>query len=130
MPRSNLKQAEKEIGQRIKIRREEMGLSQTDLGDGIGVTFQQVQKYEAGTNRCSSSRLVKVAETLKTTVGALVGAAGGVAPPGGLELLTEPGCLDLVHAFARIKDQNQRRRIVALVESIAPAGKAELRRVG
>jgi transcriptional regulator with XRE-family HTH domain len=54
--------ADVEIGRKIRALRLERGLSQTDLADGIGLTFQQVQKYEKGTNRVSAGRLVQIAD--------------------------------------------------------------------
>ena len=64
------------VGARIRIRRRWMNLSQTSLADALGITFQQVQKYEKGTNRVSASMLVRAAATLETSVGALVGEDG------------------------------------------------------
>ena len=57
------------VGQRIKARRKMLGLTQTELGNALGVTFQQVQKYERGTNRVGSSRLFCISRTLNVTVG-------------------------------------------------------------
>jgi transcriptional regulator with XRE-family HTH domain len=62
-----------EIGQRIRNRRNQVGMSQTELALGCGITFQQVQKYEKGTNRVSGSRMVEIAALLKVPVEALFG---------------------------------------------------------
>jgi len=59
------------VGQKIRKIRKNRGLSQTQLGNGVGVTFQQVQKYERGTNRIGSSRLFKISSELKVPVGSL-----------------------------------------------------------
>ncbi len=61
------------VGAHIRIRRRWLGFSQTKLADALGITFQQVQKYERGANRVSASMLVKIAAKLETTVAALVG---------------------------------------------------------
>ncbi len=62
-----------EVGARIRVRRKSLTLSQSALADALGITFQQVQKYERGANRVSASMLVRIAAKLGTTVGALVG---------------------------------------------------------
>ena len=64
------------VGARIRIRRRMLGMSQTELANGLGITFQQVQKYEHGSNRLSASMLVRTAATLKTSVAALIGEDG------------------------------------------------------
>jgi len=56
------------VGARIRMRRKSMGLSQTQLADSVGITFQQLQKYERGTNRVSASKLYGMAVTLQTSV--------------------------------------------------------------
>jgi transcriptional regulator with XRE-family HTH domain len=61
------------VGNRIRVRRKWLSLSQIDLAQALGLTFQQVQKYEKGANRVSASTLVRAARVLDTTVGALVG---------------------------------------------------------
>ncbi|MEI9965437.1 MAG: helix-turn-helix transcriptional regulator [Caulobacteraceae bacterium] len=70
----------------------------------LGVTFQQVQKYERGTNRVSASMLVKIARRLDCTVASLVGEEGGVVDDSLAPTLAVPGALELVGAFARIQD--------------------------
>lgn len=62
------------VGQRVRGHRIELGMSQTSLADAIGITFQQVQKYEKGTNRISAGRLQKIAAALKMSPSALLGA--------------------------------------------------------
>ncbi|GAD59286.1 transcriptional regulator, Cro/CI family [Brevundimonas abyssalis TAR-001] len=61
------------MGARIAFRRRELGLSQTNLGQAVGITFQQVQKYERGTNRVSASRLYEMSKVLNVTCGWLMG---------------------------------------------------------
>jgi transcriptional regulator with XRE-family HTH domain len=67
-----------ELGRYIRKRRRELGLSQDQLGRMVGVTFQQVQKYEHGTNRVSFSRLVEIAQSLNCSVAELIGDLGNV----------------------------------------------------
>lgn len=76
-----------QVGQRISLLRERAGLTQVDLGKAIGVTFQQVQKYEKGTNRVSASRLVKIADYLDCSIESLF-------PPRDRATFEEKGVLD------------------------------------
>jgi transcriptional regulator with XRE-family HTH domain len=114
----------------VRMRRLMLGMSQTKLGDAIGLTFQQVQKYEKGTNRISASRLQQICDILQVPVpfffeGAPLApgqhAGNGAAPsPAYLaEFLASRDGLALTKAFMRIEEPNMRRRIVALVEEIA-----------
>lgn len=102
-------------------------MSQTDLAKQLGLTFQQVQKYERGLNRIGAGRLAKVADLLQVPVTRLLGqyedehvtrtGPGGSRSP--LALLTTPGALRLLRAYAQIKDGKQRRTLVILLERIA-----------
>jgi transcriptional regulator with XRE-family HTH domain len=114
------------------MRRMMLGLSQEKLGDALGLTFQQVQKYEKGTNRIGASRLQQISHTLQVPVSFFFeGAPPGVSGPaaGALSeapspayvsdfLATSDG-LSLTKSFMRIKNSKLRRRIVDLVEQIA-----------
>ena len=97
-----------------------MGLSQTQLGNALGITFQQVQKYEKGANRVSASMLVRAAATLETSVAFLVGEDGS-EPVEQIVLtnLNTPGASDLLAAFARIKDGDSRRALMTVVDRLA-----------
>jgi transcriptional regulator with XRE-family HTH domain len=116
-----------EVGHRIRIERLARGLSQTALANQLGVTFQQVQKYEKGVNRVGAGRLTKIAEVLGIEVGAFFGAKDGAdaaaakergeASP--LKLLTVSGAFRLLRAYGDIEDSNLRRAIVDLVEQIS-----------
>ena len=109
-----------EVGARIRIQRKSLGLSQSGLADALGITFQQVQKYERGANRISASMLVKAAKKLETTVGALVGEADTEKPPeGAISFLAESGALDLLAAFRAIPDPQARIAFVALAKTLA-----------
>ena len=116
-----------EVGHRIRIERLSRGLSQTALANQLGVTFQQVQKYEKGVNRVGAGRLTKIAEVLGVPVGSFFSGkeiladgqakdeAGEASP---LKLLTVSGAFRLLRAYAEIEDTNLRRSIVDLVEQI------------
>jgi transcriptional regulator with XRE-family HTH domain len=122
---------DKHVGSRVRMRRMMVGMSQEKLGDALGLTFQQVQKYEKGTNRIGASRLQQISHILQVPVAFFFEGAPHV--PGGTEenlngapspayvsdfLATSDG-LSLTKSFMRIKDQKLRRRIVDLVEQIA-----------
>src|ERR1700704_1060297 len=111
-----------EVGQRIRARRMAKGMSQTDLGNLLGVTFQQVQKYEKGVNRVGAGRLVRVAEALDVPVSFFFGATDGGAEDTRaiLGFLDTSYSLRLLRAFSRIPQGEVQRAIVDLVESIAP----------
>jgi len=113
-----------EVGQRIKIQRLAAGLSQTELGESIGVTFQQVQKYEKGANRVGAGRLTQIARVLNIPVNtffegrdAIEKVAQGVESP--LSLITHPHAFRLLQAYSTLNDGELRRSIVELVERIA-----------
>ena len=127
---------DKHVGSRVRMRRMMLSMSQEKLGDALGLTFQQVQKYEKGTNRIGASRLQQIAHILQVSVsfffeGALA-VAGAVRMDGVTEapspayvsdfLATSDG-LALTKAFMRISDSKLRRRIVDLVEQIATCDK-------
>jgi transcriptional regulator with XRE-family HTH domain len=103
------------VGARIKIRRRLLSMSQDELARGLGITFQQVQKYEKGANRVSASMLVKIAALLQTTVAALVGEDDTVSQPTEFYLkLAEPGVIELVEAFSALPDGEARRALLRL----------------
>jgi transcriptional regulator with XRE-family HTH domain len=121
---------DKYVGSRVRMRRLMLGMSQEKLGDALGVTFQQVQKYEKGTNRISASRLQQISNILQAPVpffveGApnLFGDSGGMRKTDSLNyvsgfLATSEG-LALIKAYIRIKNNKLRLSIVDLVEQIA-----------
>jgi transcriptional regulator with XRE-family HTH domain len=111
-----------EVGQRIRARRMAKGMSQTELGSLLGVTFQQVQKYEKGVNRVGAGRLVRVAEALDVPVSFFFGAtdAGSEDTRAILGFLDTSYSLRLLRAFSRIPHGEVQRAVVDLVESIAP----------
>jgi transcriptional regulator with XRE-family HTH domain len=118
-----------EIGRRIRALRLERGLSQTDLGNLLGVTFQQIQKYERGANRVAAGRLQRVAEALEVPItffyeGSTSGEDRGDVDTidVGLGFLETAGAVRLVRAFSRIRDPEMRRTVMELVEKIAGPG--------
>lgn len=118
------------VGRRLRAMRQAKELSQGRLGDALGITFQQVQKYEKGSNRISASRLQQIAKMLDVPVSFFFdGAPTGDMPQGGFSdaastayvsdfLATSEG-VQLTKAFVRIKSARVRRRIVDLVEALA-----------
>jgi transcriptional regulator with XRE-family HTH domain len=122
---------DKHVGSRVRMRRMMLSMSQEKLGDALGLTFQQVQKYEKGTNRIGASRLQQISTILQVPVAFFFEGAPdltGGRPAGGKDapsatyvsdfLATSDG-LALTKAFMRIGDPKLRRRIVDLVEQIA-----------
>ncbi len=109
------------VGAKIRVLRVSRGLSQSNLADEIGVTFQQVQKYEKGANRVGASRLSQIADVLGISVGELFEPsrrmADGAESP--LKLLVEPGAVRVLKAYAQTTDPRLRRAIVNLIEGIA-----------
>ncbi|MDO8534037.1 MAG: helix-turn-helix transcriptional regulator [Xanthobacteraceae bacterium] len=111
------------VGHNIRIQRMARRVTQTDLAAQLGVTFQQVQKYEKGINRVGSGRLMRIADVFDLPIAALFDGAtdrrrrihGAFA----LRLIAEKEPLRLVQAFARIKNRRFRRALVALVENVA-----------
>lgn len=123
---------DKHVGSRVRMRRMMLAMSQEKLGDALGLTFQQVQKYEKGTNRIGASRLQQIANILQVPVSFFfegVPDLGDVAARDGMgeapspsyvsDFLATSDGLALTKAFMRIHDVKLRRRIVDLVEHIA-----------
>jgi transcriptional regulator with XRE-family HTH domain len=118
------------VGARLRMRRLMIGMSQSKLGEHLGVTFQQIQKYEKGANRISAARLKQAAQILDTTIQFFLEGAPTETPSAGV--LAEPSSphfdvtflassegLQLNRAFLRIRNPKVRRRIVDLVVSLA-----------
>jgi transcriptional regulator with XRE-family HTH domain len=109
------------IGARVRMRRKSLGLSQGALAARIGVTFQQVQKYERGANRVSGSMLVAVAQALDTSVGWLVGeeSEGGGEAEALLQSLSVPGAQELLEAFTGITSVPARHALISLAREMS-----------
>jgi transcriptional regulator with XRE-family HTH domain len=137
---------DKHVGSRVRMRRMLIGMSQEKLGDALGLTFQQVQKYEKGANRIGASRLHQIASVLGVTIDFLYQGAPkmGAASSGALEeqasadlseFLSSSDGVELMRGFLAIRDAKVRRRVVELVASLgeqasAPVKAPPLRRTG
>ncbi len=123
------------VGARVRLRRHLLGISQTDLGKALGVAFQQVQKYEKGTNRISASRLFNLSRVLDVPISFFFedlspAAAGGgkrrtrglsEAPAAALEpdLLSRRETGELIRAYYRVKDPRLRKRVLDLIKALS-----------
>jgi transcriptional regulator with XRE-family HTH domain len=112
------------VGRRIRMRRLMLNMSQTALAEGLGLTFQQVQKYEKGVNRVSASMLAQISEILQAPIPYFFQEAPESAVAGAdtsdlltAMLATRDG-LALIDAYTRINDRQVRQRIVRLVEGM------------
>src|SRR5262249_12532330 len=122
---------DKHVGSRVRMRRMMLSMSQEKLGDALGLTFQQIQKYEKGTNRIGASRLQQIAHMLQVPVSFFFegaphspvhsGMSEAPSPAYVADFLATSDGLSLTKAFMRIKSSKLRRRIVDLVEQIAGA---------
>ena len=111
--------ADIEMGRRIRLRRLEAGISQEELGDKLGVTFQQVQKYERGFNRVSAARLQLIAEMFGVDIPFFYDGDGKGPDVDSLLALNSLFSLRLLRAYTAIKDRAVQRELVILVEMIA-----------
>ncbi|PWJ80970.1 transcriptional regulator [Pseudaminobacter salicylatoxidans] len=118
------------VGSRIRLRRNMLGMSQESLGEQLGITFQQIQKYEKGTNRVGASRLQAISSVLGVPVSfffeefpsqeSTVGRGFAEESPNfGLDFVTSPEGLQLNRAFVKITDAKVRRKIIELVKTLA-----------
>ena len=121
------------VGARLRLRRTLLGMTQTSLGDAIGLTFQQVQKYERGVNRIGSSRLYDLARVLDVPVNfffdempkeiaSKTGAASS-GPPEGAEafdpdIVSKRETLELVRAYYKIENPQVRKRLFEMVKAL------------
>jgi transcriptional regulator with XRE-family HTH domain len=112
---------DKKLGEKIRTRRVVAGMSQAELGEALGVTFQQVQKYEKGTNRVSAVRLEQIAKALGESI-SYFQTDGHAVSKAGQELqtlMTDPINLRICRALSAIEDQAMRFQFVRLVESVS-----------
>jgi transcriptional regulator with XRE-family HTH domain len=124
------------VGSRVRLRRTLLGMSQEKLGDAIGLTFQQVQKYERGANRVGASRLFELSRVLDVPVSfffdeldpetaeavpSVTASAAPLSPSSGPDPMMRRETLELVRAYYRIPDQQLRRRLFDLTKAIANA---------
>lgn len=118
------------VGSRVRLRRTLLGMSQEKLGDALGLTFQQVQKYERGANRIGSSRLFKLSQILDVPVSFFFedmpqpveestrGLSEAPAEPFEADQLSKRETLELVRAYYRVREPKVRKRIFELVKAI------------
>jgi transcriptional regulator with XRE-family HTH domain len=110
------------VGRNVRIWRMAKGMSQARLASGLGVTLQQVQKYESGANRIGAGRLVKLAAVLGVPISALlIGTDAAESSRSLLALISDARSFRLAHAFAAIKDRTLRLSLVNVLEKIAAA---------
>ncbi|THD77079.1 MAG: XRE family transcriptional regulator [Phenylobacterium sp.] len=115
------------LGLAIRLRRHARGLSQSGLGEAIGVSFQQIQKYERGTNRVSFSTMMRICEALDCHVSDLVAEVeqldgGGKRAGKGQDTLAQPEAAPLLEALSQIKSPGVRRTVLELARSLAREG--------
>ena len=116
---------DKHVGSRVRMRRKMLAMSQTKLGDALGLTFQQVQKYENGTNRIGASRLQQISHILQVPIAFFFEGLPNELAPSALsvaqidDFVSDLDGLRLMRAFMRIDNATLRRRIVKLVQEIA-----------
>ncbi|WP_311276556.1 helix-turn-helix transcriptional regulator [Methylobacterium sp. WCS2018Hpa-22] len=106
------------VGLRIATLRKAKGLSQTDLGQHVGVTFQQIQKYEKGANRVSSGRLQQIAQFLEVPMSTLFGDHEAEEHNDAFGFFREAGAVDLLRAYATIENDQLRCAVLQLVRSV------------
>jgi len=129
MPKKQANPVDMQVGNRVRIRRMLIGMSQERLGDLLGLTFQQVQKYEKGVNRIGAGRLYEVSRILNVPIDFFYEGLGGMNQPGAgeteatappvMEFVSSGEGLQLSLAFMKIKDTKVRKRVLDLVKSLA-----------
>ena len=124
------------VGSRVKLRRMILGLSQENLGKSLGLTFQQIQKYEKGVNRIGASRMYELSQLLEVPVQffydeydlATDAGAPGFAETGSedvMTLMSSPEGVQLCRYFSEIRDPEVKKRVLELVRSIAATEEAD-----
>jgi transcriptional regulator with XRE-family HTH domain len=113
------------IGERIRARRNQIEMSQDELGSALGVSFQQIQKYEKGVNRLSSGRLIQLADALQCSVTDLIGGEGKApikSTPFSRYAASKEG-VAIINAMTKIPSAAVRRQVIGLVESLSASFK-------
>jgi transcriptional regulator with XRE-family HTH domain len=127
VPKKQANPIDVQVGNRVRIRRMLIGMSQERLGDLLGLTFQQVQKYEKGVNRIGAGRLFEMARILNVPVDFFYEGVNSAPPQAGesengasvMEFVSSGEGLQLSLAFMKIKDSKVRKRVLDLVKSLA-----------
>ena len=135
MSRRDANYVDAHVGTRLRFRRQMVGMSQEKLGDLLGITFQQVQKYEKGSNRISASRLFDMSRILNVPVEFFFDELSGSSKAAGFaeeagsfqmtDFLSSPDGAQLIRAFSEIKSPEVRRKVIDLVKSIAATSELE-----
>ena len=125
------------VGLQVRLRRKELKISQEKLAETLGLTFQQVQKYERGANRISASKLYEIARSLRVSIAWFFEGlsdpqagrakdAGENQPPHAHNFLQTPEGIDLANAFPRIEDKQVRRKLVDLIRALVEEDAGEV----
>lgn len=116
------------VGQRVRFKRKVMGYTQSDLGEKVGLTFQQIQKYEKGENRISASKLFQIAQTLNTCVSFFFEGYDKVerSNTDSEVLVDDKQSINLVQSFKAIKNPKLKKRIMMLIDSVSEDEEDEL----
>jgi transcriptional regulator with XRE-family HTH domain len=119
------------VGARVRVRRQMLGITQDKLGEELGLTFQQVQKYEKGANRIGASRVFEIARALDVPVQYFFDGLNGAEPSGLSEeeaefmrVMHSPEGLEICRSFAEIKDPRVKKRVLDLVRTLAAGERA------
>ena len=115
---------DRHVGSRVRRRRLIVGMSQEKLGEALGLTFQQVQKYEKGANRIGSGRLQQIAQTLQVPISYFYdgqGEDGSQRNPTPMELVVDKDSADLLKAFNSLADQSMRQALLNMAQAAAAA---------
>ena len=127
MQKKSPTEIDRHIGHRVRARRTMLGMSQEKLAEALGLTFQQVQKYEKGVNRIGASRLLHIAGVLDVNIDFFFEGIPGLRAGGYsddslmAEFLTRPESDRLVRGFLKLKDDEARRRVADLVDWLGSA---------
>ncbi len=128
-PRHRIDETDIALGARIRVRRNELKLSQDALAQAIGVTYQQVQKYERGADRISVSMLIKIARRLECTAASLIGEEPGSSQDSVAPRLAVPGAMELLDIYAKIQNSQTRRRLLDLLGDLAQTAEGSAAKV-
>ena len=112
---SDANQVDRQVGERMRRRRILLGLTQDQVADALGISYQQIQKYETGANRISAGRLAQIAEVLEVLPGWFFGAAEAGDEPGS----SSRAVIELVRNFSRIEDDRVRSHLMALMRALS-----------
>ena len=112
---SDANQVDRQVGERMRRRRILLGLTQDQVADALGISYQQIQKYETGANRISAGRLAQIAEVLEVLPGWFFGAAEAGDEPGS----SSRTVIELVRNFSRIEDDRVRSHLMALMRALS-----------